>query len=738
MTTNHPHRMLVVHNIVGGTDRLQAIEAKPFRKFAFGSLLAYADEVESRLGAERMLASDSLALPGDVPLYGPELLQGIAVGEKYDSIVCHLVLDHGGVVVEQFFAALRADFLSPRGTLLNAVKSNTKQDVAHASSFALEAHTAPCVIKKNDNYNKPETVFVIRTQAELEAWRAKHTSEEQSRYVMQKLLDYCGRAQAGLYQLERWLVLFDDLTINYRYSDEFYVKSSTALSYFVRDERCLSTDLVQLAASGFSWKGRSIDCAYDGDVEAWNARYAVLKGFRKAFRLDYAELDVIQSAKGEFVVIDVNHTPGPSYKNVHWRELAVRFLAERLRIRPSAPTPPKAVLAVEAPAPQATALPASNRPRTNICLCMIVKNETQVLPRLFRSLKDYVDYYVIVDTGSTDDTIALIRREMSGYGIDGEVHERAWVNFGVNRQQALELAVAANKAEWLLFIDADEELGVSDPKFYEKLEPGVSYDIEKHQGGTRYGVPHLVNVKSGRFRWEGPVHNYLVTVAGPKQRELRKDVWIVYHPGEGAKSHGLTQEQKYLRDAKLLEEDLARNPGNARSQFYLAQSYRDAGHHEQAYAAYKQRARMTGWVEETFMAQLEAARIAQALDMPEDVLVREYLDAFNLRPKRVEPLHDLARYFRGKKAYGKAYVFARTGVEIERPDDSLFVAQPVYDWRMLDELAVAAFWVGDYAASKEACETVLWRVDHGMSMPPDDLARVKENLAHALTKLSIA
>jgi len=376
-----------------------------------------------------------------------------------------------------------------------------------------------------------------------------------------------------------------------------------------------------------------------------------------------------------------------------------------------------------------------SRPRTNICLCMIVKNEVEVLPRLFRSLKDYVDYYVIVDTGSTDDTIALIEREMTGYGIPGEVHERPWVNFGVNRQQALELAVAAGKADWLLFIDADEELGVSDPKFYERLEPGVSYDIEKHQGGTRYAVPHLVNIRATRFRWEGVVHNYLVTVDGPKRRTLRKDVWIVFHVGEGAKSHGLTQEQKYLRDAKLLEEDLAKNPDNARSQFYLAQSYRDAGHREKAYAAYKKRVPMTGWVEETFVAQLEVGRMALVLDEPEEVVVREYLDAFNLRPTRVEPLHDLARYFRLKGQYGKAYVFARTGVEVQRPDDQLFVAQQVYDWRMLDELGVAAYWVGDYASAKEAGETILARVELGMAIPSDDLQRIRDNLAFALSKL---
>ncbi len=377
------------------------------------------------------------------------------------------------------------------------------------------------------------------------------------------------------------------------------------------------------------------------------------------------------------------------------------------------------------------------RPRTNICLNMIVKNETAVLPRLFQSIKDYIDYYVIVDTGSTDDTVELIKREMSGYGIFGEVHRRPWVNFGVNRQQALELAVRANRADWLLFIDADEELGVSDPKFYEKFEPGVTYDIEKHHSGTRYAVPHLVNIRDSKWKWEGPVHNYLLHVEGSKQRKLLRDVWIIYHSGQGAKSHGVTQEEKFLRDARLLEEDLKLNPDSARSQFYLGQSYKHAGHLEKAYEAYKKRVSMDGWIEETFMAQVELGRVACSLAMPEDVVVREYLAAYELRPSRAEPLHDLARYFREKKAYGKAYLFAKVGADTPRPNDYLFVSQEIYDWRLLDELGVSAYWVGRYAESKAACEELLRRVQRGLVIPEPEVKRVTENLAFAVAKVAV-
>src|SRR5690606_24460406 len=221
--------------------------------------------------------------------------------------------------------------------------------------------------------------------------------------------------------------------------------------------------------------------------------------------------------------------------------------------------------------------------------------------------------------------------------------------------------------DWLLFIDADEELGMSDPKFYEKLEPGQSYDIEKHHGGVRYAVPHLINVRGGKYRWEGPVHNYVVTVEGPKRRKVRKDVWIVYHFGEGAKSHGVSQEEKYLRDARILHEELERRPWHPRSQFYLAQSYRDAGHHERALEEYKKRSNMEeGWDEERFVAQLEVGRLSIRLGKPQDLVLAELLLAYNLRPTRAEPLYELARFFRLREIYPSATLFAKAGRSEER------------------------------------------------------------------------
>src|SRR5579885_2975943 len=100
------------------------------------------------------------------------------------------------------------------------------------------------------------------------------------------------------------------------------------------------------------------------------------------------------------------------------------------------------------------ALRNSSRPIPTICLNMIVKDESQVIKRCLNSIKSLIHYWVIVDTGSTDGTQEIVREFLSD--IPGELHERPWVNFGYNRNEALNLA--RGKGDYFLFIDADDRL----------------------------------------------------------------------------------------------------------------------------------------------------------------------------------------------------------------------------------------------------------------------------------------
>jgi glycosyltransferase involved in cell wall biosynthesis len=101
--------------------------------------------------------------------------------------------------------------------------------------------------------------------------------------------------------------------------------------------------------------------------------------------------------------------------------------------------------------------------KPSICLCMIVKDEAGVIERCLRSVLGLIDRWVICDTGSTDGTQELVRSSLEE--IDGDLHQRPWVDFGHNRTEVMELA--RGTADYLLLLDADmtvtyDEAGLHD------------------------------------------------------------------------------------------------------------------------------------------------------------------------------------------------------------------------------------------------------------------------------------
>ncbi|MFF3618068.1 glycosyltransferase [Streptomyces sp. NPDC002467] len=364
--------------------------------------------------------------------------------------------------------------------------------------------------------------------------------------------------------------------------------------------------------------------------------------------------------------------------------------------------------------------------KPTICLNMIVKNEAPTIRKCLESVRPLIDTWVIVDTGSTDGTQDVIRDCFRD--LPGALHERPWKGFDGSRTEAIELA--RSSADYLLFIDGDDVM---------QIEPGFrmpeltldAYQVALHDGPIIHWRPALV---SNRLPWRyvGVLHEYIECGT-----DYSRDViegFNILSVGGGARLREGGQRAKYLRDAEVLTEGLAKEPGNTRYAFYLAQSWRDAGEPEKSLAAYDHRVAMGGWVEETYCARLYAARLAAGLKRPAAEVVDRFLRAYESRPNRAEALGELARLCRLESRWPLAYTFARQAVRIPAPDDILFVEFAWHEWRALDELAVASYWVGEYQESLECCQRLL---EEG-KLPLEEHDRILANLEFARRKLGLA
>lgn len=334
--------------------------------------------------------------------------------------------------------------------------------------------------------------------------------------------------------------------------------------------------------------------------------------------------------------------------------------------------------------------------KQKVCLNMIVKNESAVIKRCLESVKPYISYWVIVDTGSTDGTQDLIREAMKD--VPGELHERPWVNFAVNRNEALELAKP--HGDYLMFIDADEYL-VPDPGFHFPKLTSPAYVLKGVHEGITFSRIQLVKSRPDLY-WKGVIHEYLV-VPETSQYGLLAGL-SNYSTLEGARSK---DPAKFLRDAMVLEGELKKNPSDSRAMFYLAHSYRCHGNRHEALKCFKKRTEMGGNKLEIYESLLQQGILEMQLGLPEEIFLPTFFKAYRSHPSRAEPLYYISGQYRKKGQYELAYVFSRLGLSIPQPIELGTIDQWVYDYGLLFEFSIASYWVGEYHQSLKACEDLL-------------------------------
>jgi len=363
----------------------------------------------------------------------------------------------------------------------------------------------------------------------------------------------------------------------------------------------------------------------------------------------------------------------------------------------------------------------SNIYSKTICLNMIVKNESHCIKRALKSVKPLIDTWVIVDTGSTDGTQQVIKEFLKD--TPGKLYERSWKNFEHNRMEALLLA--KNEADYILFIDADDEL-VFLKNFKKPILDKDFYYIVLKDRGIKYKRIQLINSKLN-WKWKGVLHNYLTLTPNSKNFDTLKNVEMKRNY-DGARSKN---PKKFNKNAEILEDALKKEPNNKRYRFYLAESYRDAKKYRLAIENYEKRIDMGGWEEEIFWSMLQIAKLKQRLNFPKNEFLKDYYKAYLFRPNRIEPLYYIANYCRRNKNYLLGYLISKQEIEIRSCEDILFVEDWIYKYGLLLEFSICSYWIENYKKSKNASLKIL----KTKNLPKHIEKCAEKNLKFAYSKL---
>lgn len=334
-----------------------------------------------------------------------------------------------------------------------------------------------------------------------------------------------------------------------------------------------------------------------------------------------------------------------------------------------------------------------------LTLAMLVKNEASSIEASIRSCSSVANRVVLLDTGSTDDTLRIARETCAELGIEIDVHEESFVDFATSRNRCLELAEPTN--EFVLMLSGDETLlnGAVLAKRGAALkdEAFAGYLLPVTLGASRFGSVRLFR-SSAKARFVGPVHEYVDIQASSRGRI---DDVIVHHDLRGRDQARAAARFRDV-DLPLLLAEVEKPDCSGRWFFYLAQTYACLGENENALRWYRRRIEVGGWHEETYESQF---RIAGLLT-DRDEKIEAYKKAHELSPHRAEPLVELAQLFRDRD-WPRSFAYALDAYYRPMPSDILFVDSEVYAWRAAAVLGIAAWYAGHHAIGREATRKAL-------------------------------
>ena len=330
----------------------------------------------------------------------------------------------------------------------------------------------------------------------------------------------------------------------------------------------------------------------------------------------------------------------------------------------------------------------NNNPLPTLCLNMIVKNESQIITRLFDSVINIIDSYCICDTGSTDNTVEVIQQYFEKKNIPGVIVIEPFKNFCHNRSLALTSCIGLS--DFVLLLDADMTLEV---KNFNKsmLNDFDTYYILQGNDSFYYQNVRIVR-NNGLYSYTGVTHEYINTPPNNRMYNFKKNELFIIDYGDGG-----CKSDKFERDIRLLLNGLIEEPNNERYNFYLANSYHDSGIYDKAIEYYDKRIKNGGWCQEVWYSYYRTGLCYKNMNKINDAIIT-WLNGYDYFPERLEGLFEIINHYRNISKHKLALHFYNLALDRLKEkhdiDSYLFLHNDVYTYKLYYEYTIIACYVG--------------------------------------------
>lgn len=293
----------------------------------------------------------------------------------------------------------------------------------------------------------------------------------------------------------------------------------------------------------------------------------------------------------------------------------------------------------------------------SISLCMIVKDEEDVICRCLESVKDVVDEIVIVDTGSKDKTKEIVSKYTD------KIYDFEWIDdFSAARNFSFE----KSSKDYILWLDADEFLNEENKEKLIFLKSSIGTDIDvislqtymcmdENNHPKVIGRRHRIVKRERNFKWNGFLHEY-IQVCGTA---YDSSIYIIHDKIKSSDGRNLRIYKNNIEKGNEL---------NDRDLYYYGKELYCNRLWEEAIDILKKFVEKNGWKEDIIDA---LSKIGQCYECKKESLeARKYFyKTFEYGDPRGEILYNIASSFENEHKYTQAIKWYEIVLNLDIPDD---------------------------------------------------------------------